>query len=472
MQTPVWVDRLSHAAPTGFFNSFTLHRPENSNSSRRPSRCSARAIPAHVSPKTVILAAGMLRFLIWIVLLPCTVALAADDDDRTELQISFDPYLSIETGADLMASTVSIVALGEDWTFGHLENRPAVRRPVRAVWTLAFDMPIAVWFSVQLHEIYGHGGRAREFGSTAGVHVGSPWERRSSYATFGAEGLSNDDLLRVYTGGSEANGFAATLLEREMVGGRKMRPLEFLYVAANRFTASAYVLHTTPDPADDPEGFWREWSGGGDVAHYLGYYHASQFGDAGITPDAVPVEIEDHYDRLTRQAYWNALDPGAWLSLFTAWRSVIRGDERSRLPMPRIGGRRFLPVFSCDWLPRGSAASLELVFSAPIETRGGNPARWFSFTVRQGRGYDGGIGALGAATESFAHPGPFRLGGDVEVWDRPGRNPGGGFRVRASTVQGKLKGFFFDVGAKTVGHWPGRPAESGLFLRVGGRFAL
>ena len=413
-----------------------------------------------------------MRFFCYFFLLPWTLALASGADEQTELQVSLDRYFSIETGADLMASTVSVTSLGEGWVFGHLDERPAVRLPVRTVWALAFDVPVAVWFAVQLHEIYGHGGRAREFGSTAGAHIGSPWKRRSSYATFDAERLSNDDLLRVYTGGSEANSYAATLLEREQAAGRRMMPLEFLYVAANRFTASAYVLFTTPDPAEDPAGFWAEWSGGGDVAHYLGYYHTRLRGESGITPEGASVEIEEHYDRLRQDALWNALDPGAWLSLFTAARSVIRGDAVSRLPMPRLAGRYFLPVFGCDWLPRGNARSLELVFGAPVLERPRETTRWFSFVVRHGRGYDGPIGAIGAAIESFARPGAVRLGGEFEVWNRPGDSLGGGFRVRVSAARGKLRGLFFDVGAKTGGHWPGRPAKSGPFLRFGARFGI
>ncbi len=415
-----------------------------------------------------------------------TLPVAAEAESSDALTISLDPYLSVESGADLTFSLVSLTGRAEAWAFRPLEDRPAARVPLRAAWALAFDVPVAWWFSVLQHEAYGHAGRARELGSSgAGARMGSPWKRRSSYATFDASGMSDVDLLRVYAAGPESNGHAATLLTREALAGRELRPMELFYLTANRAVTSRYVLRTTPDPTTEPGGFFREWSGGGDVANYIGYLHRDRFGDAGIRAEGVDASVLEVYERMERHAYWNGLDPAAWLALAVGWRAVVRGESTAQIPGFRLAGRRTLPVLSADWLPRGPVASLELVFGQPLPgrgdagasgaggaggSRGGRSPAWYSLVVRHGRGFDGRIGAVGAATESFAEAGVFRLGGDLEIWDRPDGGIGGGVRVRGRVVRGRLRGAFADVGIKTAGHWPGRPVADGPFVRFGVRF--
>ncbi|ANM30082.1 hypothetical protein ABI59_11620 [Acidobacteria bacterium Mor1] len=412
---------------------------------------------------------------------------AGEPESSDALTVSLDPYLSVESGADLTFSLVSLTARAEAWAFRPLEDRPAARVPLRSFWALAFDVPVAWWFGVLQHEAYGHAGRARELGSSgAGARMGSPWKRRSSYATFDASGMSDVDLLRVYAAGPESNGHAATLLTREALAGRELRPMELFYLTANRAVTSRYVLRTTPDPVTEPGGFFAEWSGGGDVANYIGYLHRDRFGDEGIRADGVDPSVLDVYERMERHAYWNGLDPAAWLALAVGWRAVVRGESTAQLPGFRLAGRRTLPVLSADWLPRGPVASLELVFGQPLpgsDHAGGSggargsaasgsrsAAAWYSLVVRHGRGFDGRIGAVGAATEAFAEAGVFRLGGDLEIWDRPDGGVGGGVRVRGRVVRGRFRGAFADIGVKTAGHWPGRPVDDGPFVRFGVRF--
>lgn len=386
-------------------------------------------------------------------------------DDRS-LRLSMDPYVSLETGADLTyACTFSLGELERRY-FPAFDGRPALGAPVRLLRTILLDAPLAWWFTVLQHEAFGHGGRAREFGADAGFHMGSPWEGRSSYASFDTDSLSTEDLLRVYAGGSESNGWSATLLERELVGGRPLTAFELLHLVGSRLVTSDYVLRTTPDPEEDPAGFYREWEGGGDVAHYLGYLNTIYYGEPGIGPDEVVPTVVREYRRLERQAYWNFLDPGIWIAAWAAGRQIARGDEAAVLPVPRSGGTRWLPVLSADWMPDGGAISLETVVAPARRT--GAESRWFSLVARRGSGPAGPYGALGAASESLWRTARWRIGGELEFWDGSDRGFGGGARVRLRAVRGRLSDFFLDVGAKSDGHWPGRPAESGIFFRVGG----
>lgn len=392
-------------------------------------------------------------------------------DEPTELRepqdsytVSLDPNLSLETGAHLTRDVATLFGALEARVTPFIERGPAAV-PIRLVRTALLDYPLATWLVILQHEAFGHGGRAREFGSTAEIHMGSPWGGRDSYASFTTSGLSTDDFLRIYTGGSESNGWSATLLEREIVAGRPMRSFELIYMIRSRFVVSQYVLFTTPDPEDDPVGFYGEWLGGGDVANYLGYLNERNFGDAGITPTGASSTVVDEYRRLERQAYWNALDPGLWIAAWTVVRRAFTGDELAPLPLPRIGGRPFLPILTADWLPSGGVISIESVFGRKDGSSSG--PSWFSFTARRGSGPEGPFGALGAATERFWESRRYRLGGEAELWNEPDGDFGGGARLRLLRTAGAWRGIFLDVGAKSRGHWPGRPAESGVFVQIG-----
>ena len=172
-----------------------------------------------------------------------------------------------------------------------------------------------------------------------------------------------------------------------------------------------------------------------------------------------------NYRRLEKAAYWNLLDPGLWLTLVQSVRHVVSGDRPATVPVPRIGGRRFLPILSADWLPDGGIISLETVFSG----KPGHPAgpRWFSFTLRRGDGPGGSFGFAGAATEKVFQTRLFRVGGEAEVWRRADGRFGGGFRLISRILTGGLQDFFFYVGAKSDGHWPGRPVNTGPFAGFG-----
>jgi len=401
-------------------------------------------------------------------------ARAGDVSPRYELYLS--PTLDAETGARLISSAVTGTAAGEERLFRSLDGGGGVA--ARALRTLLWDAPIAWWFGVALHEGFGHGGRGREFDTSPGAHLGSPWGGRDSYASFDLEGTSTEQQLYIYTGGTEANTCAATLLERRAVEGVRMRPIELLHLLSNRLVASDYVLRTTPNPRTSPGRFYGEYAGGGDVANYLGLLHALHGAGSGITPTSTDAVIQRQRDRLRRQAFWNALDPGAWWALASAMRQAARGDDTSAVPLPRAGRFRFLPVLSSEWTPSGGETSLEWIM-APVDraATGGparpaaslamRPARTFSFIARRGRGPSGAFGALGVAAEDFLTARRFAVGGAAEIWDDPRNGFGGGARVRARLIRGYMRGLYFDLGLKSQGYWVAQPATPGPYLALG-----
>jgi len=393
---------------------------------------------------------------------------------RYEFYLS--PNLDAESGDRILGSTVTGIGEGEE----RLENLARERgvgdaglTALRSLRAIVWDAPIAWWFSGALHEIFGHGGRGREFDASPGFHLGSPWGGRDSFASFDVKGQSTEALLYLAAGGTEADGLGAALLERRAVEGVRLRPIDLFFLASNHLNGSDYVLRTTPNPRSRPARFFAEYSGGGDVAQYLGLLHELHGDGTGITPQGVDDRVFREYRRLRRQAYWNLLDPGTWWSLGSALRMTGRGDDSPPLPLPRIGRYRFLPLLSAEWTPSGGETSLEWVM-APIASSplgvagpgadaGSRSPRWLSFVARRGRGPSGAFGALGAASSEAIAIGSLALGGMAEIWRDPRNGLGGGASLRARFRHGFLRRFYLDLGVKSQGYWVGQPATPGPY---------
>ncbi len=399
-----------------------------------------------------------------------SAAATAGEQGQPRYEAQLSPVTGAEAGARDLASVVTTLGAGEERLFRGFETGgPAWRASgaaLRSVRTFAWDAPVAWWFGVALHETFGHGGRGREFHASPGVHLGSPWGGRDSYASFDTEGKSTEELLYIYVGGTEANTLAGTLLERRAVEGVRLRSIDLLFLASNRLVASDYVLRTTPDPRREPGRFYAEFSGGGDVARYLGYLHETHGDGSGITPQGVDDLVHREYRRLRRQAWWNLADPGLWWSLGSALRMAARGDGAPALPLPRAGRYRFLPILSTEWTPTGGQTSLEWAMAPRAPAAGQRPPR-FSLIARRGRGPSGSFGALGAAADDLISAGPLFLGGMAEVWHDPLHGLGGGARLRARLHRGPCAGLYFDLGLKSQGYWIGQPATPGPYGAVG-----
>ncbi len=389
----------------------------------------------------------------------------AGDPLPPRYEFYLDPFVGEESGARNVAAAVTLVGAGEERLDRSAVGRGAAGIVLRPMRTVAWDLPVAWWFGVALHEAFGHGGRAREFNASPGVHLGTPWQGRVSYATFDAEGQSTESLLYIYIGGTEGNGLAATLLERRVVEGVRLRPLDLFFLASNRLVATRYVLGTTPDPRRSPDRFFAEYSGGGDVANYLGLLHELHGGGSGITAGGVDDQVARQYRRLRRQAFWNGLDPGLWWALASAFRMEARGDDSAALPLPRAGGLRCMPVFSSEWTPSGGQTSLEW-----IAARAERPASWFSLVARRGRGPSGSFGALGAAADDLLRSARLGFGGAAEVWIDPRNGLGGGVRLRLRLLRGYFRGLLVDVGVKSQGYWVGQPESPGPYGAIGLRY--
>lgn len=391
------------------------------------------------------------------------------------ITVSADPYTSIDTGADLTFAAISALARLEDRAFSRLKRDWRTDLPIGILKTVLLDHPIAIFMLVVQHEAFGHGGRAREFGANATFRMGSPWTRNALFnggTRFGGgaswDGVqTHEQIGRIYAGGTEANTRSATHIERDLVAGTSMEPVQLLYFIRSRWYPSQYVLRT-PHPARDPAGFFAEASGG-DVANYLGELNYKYYGASGITADGVSATLLTEYERLRRHAMVNLAGPGAWLALWGVASRANIGEVAKPIPLPRIAGWRFLPVISADWMVDGGAISVETMFG-----RGPNQSwgpRWFSLVGRQGHGPGGRFWNAGGATERIATWRSLHVAGEVEMWKQPSFGFGAGVNAQVVVSQGLLKGLLVHGGLKSDGDWPGRPANGGGFFRVGYRYS-
>ena len=397
------------------------------------------------------------------------------NDEHPPLTLSFDRYLSIDTGADLMFSSAITFAEFEHLAFVRLKRGPRTDIPLGIAKAVLLDHPLAVFLVVMQHEAFGHGGRAREFGATATYSVGWPWTANALFyggtrfgggASWGDAPTTPEETGRIFAGGTEANTRSATLIERELVAGTPLRTTALLYYLRSRWYPSQYVLRT-PNPATDPAEFFAE-SHGGDVANYLGELNRKYYGDTGIGPTGVSPTVQIEYDRLRRHAILNLLTPGAWLALWSAGRDVGIGSDPKPIPAFRIGDRRVLPLINADWMVDGGAVSVEAIVSRRANDT--TSSRWFSVLMRNGNGPGGHFWNAGGATDRLAQWRSLAIGGEIEMWRQPSFGTGGGVNTWMTVGSGVLRGLRIYGGYKTDGDWPGRPANGGGFFRIGYRF--
>ncbi len=387
---------------------------------------------------------------------------------------SIDRSLSLATGADLIGTATTELATIVDRTPAWAKRHPLLGISGRIARGIFVDHPVAVFMAVFQHEAFGHGGRAREFGSAATFTLGWPWTtptlfkgatRFGAGASFESAGLSPTQFMKIYAGGVESNGLAATRATRDLVAGRPLRTMEFLYLVRSRLYVTQYTVGHTPDPAKDPARFSNE-AHGGDLATYLGYLSTSYTGSPGFTIDAASPLIVDNYAHIRRQAIANALDPAIWLSAWTIGRQIVNGDEPLGIPMVHAAGRRWLPMVSSQWLTDGGVLSLEIITASD---RANVASPWSSLVFRSGHGPGGQIWNAGVGAEQAYSWRSVRLGGEVEVWRQPSFGSGGGVKATMTVSSGALAGLQLELGAKAAGDWPGRPAVSGPFVRIGYR---
>lgn len=399
-------------------------------------------------------------------------ALAAEPPEREPLVFVMNPTFGVETTVRSTDSVVRLLQRYEDALPSvDLNERTVLGKTAGVVgrWLelVLFDEPIAEMGTLVVHEVGGHGARARELGLDPryafylpGIYraLFSPGDHAdaSAYTQYLTPGVVEGDRAILGTaGGIEANHVHAWWIQARVLRGDGWVHHGDLLAYSLDKLSYATSFANVPSQGD----------GANDVASYV----TGLADRRNLWRDVDRRRIE----RRVSSAYlWNVFDPMLLYALYgTLVSSLWKGERWSRVPLPRIGGTIVLPSPRFGLSPFGAEQTLDLFFARgrtllDVYARVGTTGLWDH--------YGAGARLLGIRANERV-----TLGGELDVWrqpellldergvfDRPmrlGMNAGAFADIH---VAGPI-GMTGKLAAKTPGFVPGQPVSGGVHGYLG-----
>jgi hypothetical protein len=325
--------------------------------------------------------------------------------------------------------------------------------------TLTFiDGPLDVLENTTVHEIFGHGARAREFGRSVSYHIDlpPPYGPGGGYTTtvdlnLGVN-ISRVEHLAFIVGGIETGNISTAHLTRQWAERDTLD-----YREALRFVnASLSVLNNT------------RRGGGSDGAFYAAFLNDLFLSSGGRIV---------HQSTISRRARLNLVNPFFAYALYRSTVSyLIGGHTEFTVPMLSIGaGIRYVGWLRYVLTPFGPQYGMEHLFRRNDQVVG------LGIRISDGLG-ESTFGA-GIRVRHLARGEHYSIGARLEIWSQPefdllGASVGtraGGFgtalistiRFDPGPVPGGAARWSFDLGYKTPGFVEGEALDRGLVLRMG-----
>lgn len=401
----------------------------------------------------------------------------ADAPSRPDYVLVADPKLGMEGGVLTFGSIGRLIYHYEDALPRLVDVDEAATVSGKFVGILGrslklvfLDDPLADVESTAIHEVFGHGARAREFGqqpnytfTLPGVYclILSPKDKEcTSLAKVQRSPELRDQDLAITLGGIESN-----------------------YLTA--WWINVQIMQT------------GGWAHHGDLLVYLrskGSYVTSFFdGDLKVAGLLQPPSNDvDHYvtglqDRFNRwrpedrasiasklqSAYlWNLFDPTLLFAFYsTVVNSIYRGERYSRLPLPSVGDTSFYPVPRFNVSPFGAEHYLDVFLS-----RRGAALDLYARIGSSGLASYSGAGVRVMGWRPFKRLG---LGGELDVWNQPETLPYERAVYNRQNRYGGNVGALVDVSVidrigasvkiayKSEGYLMGQPLGDGLYGYAG-----
>lgn len=405
-------------------------------------------------------------------------ARADEPTTRPPVDLVVGPDFGAEPGA------MTVTSLGRlAWRYEELLPLGAARpsRDQAPLWvldrlawiakTILVDIPLADLQAVTIHEVFGHGARARELGFRVGYSFKLPFPYGPVLAPGDDdyEGLTSyqerapkaDDAGQLFTtGGVEANAVTARLLARTFVGeGGWAHHGELMVYGASKL---AYAARITAPSFRQPGG---PVASSNDAESYVSNLQV-RFGRVRADERATIAK------RVQTAYYWHFADPLLVWSVWAELVDVLAGSQRyARAPLPRVLGADFLPLPRVWLAPHGVENELSVL------AKGGD---W----LVEGYGRVGTTGlarswGAGASLEDRHDDRRVRLGAAVDVWRQPALDlERRAFFDRPSLLGGSLSatlrlrvlsgaGLLGKAGYKTDGWLPGQRADAGAYGFLG-----
>jgi hypothetical protein len=381
-----------------------------------------------------------------------------------------DPDLTVGAGATLAVAVGDLVARVES-TFvpvrlfdEHGAAHRAANMAYRSAKLVLFDRPQEAWLMVANHEVFGHGGRARElFGGYLRFHVDAP-------APYGDGGgvtfyapdrdVTVHELQAISIAGMEANAVGAAVLSRRSFAEQLLPPRAALRYLEFQLDGFDYMRHTR----DDPE------RAGHDVSDFVVLHNlvGALVGEDPLTP------------RTLRHETWlNLANPMVASAALSIGRYLATGDERGQVLAVPIGDWRIMPGLRYELTPFGT--EWELTTDVGYRQHAGEIA------LRVGRApltRPWGV-TLAAPMATLRR---WRLGVGGDLWQQPplglgmrndfGVNVIGQDLAWGGAVRGRLESppihhrlfpatVIVEAGVKSSGYVKGDPLDGGVVLRAG-----
>jgi hypothetical protein len=330
------------------------------------------------------------------------------------------------------------------------------------------DLPLSSLTTVFLHEVFGHGARAREFGASVRYqfHLPFPYSVLDDGQEFlglaipSNRGTGRDDNISFIAAGIEANHLAAHLaLRRSLLQGARLHAADAIFYLQKLNYTSSFMSKRGTLPrgpsSDDVEAYTAQLADGANLT--------------GLA-DRRALSLQ------LRTAYlWNLLDPHIYLSLYAIARSLGTGERGVKLPTVRVAGAEAWASLRFNLSPWGPEHYVGAITRLPsgllVETsvRAASPGLYTS------------VGASVHVEQFAIQVGPRRVraGIDVDIFSQPQYVRGvqnvlerpqvGGLAV-STTVRAPLFGGLFlmgKLGAKTPGYVQALPMREGLYGFVG-----
>jgi len=416
-------------------------------------------------------------------LLASPLAARADEPSRPEIVVVGDPKWGMEGGARSVASAGHVlfeyeqmlprlVELDEGTPLG---KTAAVAGRILKLTLL--DYPLASTEVVVVHEVFGHGARARELGASPRYFFRLPEPYAAILSPNDPSGRVGGEYagvslpatrdLVVRLGGVESGYVMDWWVNEQATAARGWVRHDDLLVYA-----SAKVVYMS-----DLFGSTIEHAGESDADSDMAAYITDLQLRFGRNRPEDRVEI---VHRLRAAYIWNLADPTLLYAAYgTFVDSLWNGRRYSRLPLPSIAGTVVYAVPRFSFSPFGAEHYLDVFASrgsvlVDVYGRAGSSGL-ASYT-------GGGVRVLG-----WTPVRALSLGGDVDVWSQPpalpaegiglgalggsrpptGDSPGASFGLYARlAVLGKI-GLTGKLAYKTSGYLMGEPVGEGLYGYAG-----
>ena len=372
-----------------------------------------------------------------------------------------DPDLSMDPGVRSTTSLARLLYRYDEVIRGEEQDAAIDQRVLgatsRSLKVAFIDLPLAMAVVTFSHEVFGHGGRAREQGLSASYQLGLVEPYRTIFgqdslageASFDRQNQVDRDLALV-TGGIEADYRTAYWINRDLVQCNGWTHYgDMLMYAVARLSYATSLL----SPADHD-------ASSNDVNNYVSLLQR-RFNRW------TPEQRRSIESGLSTAYAWNLVDPTLLFAGYALIEHVVHGTRRMQAPLPSAGDVEFLPWPSFALSPFGAEHAMTLFLAHDTTV--------FDLEGRVGTSglasYGGaGFHVSGLRLTRFAQG---RVDADVwtqpeilleerNVFERPNRL-GGNVAVEGTFSLSPSTGLVMALAYKTRGFLPGRPLDRGLY---------